>query len=252
MRIFAVSDLHVDYDENRRWLHNLSEQDYQDDVLIVAGDVSDLLLPLAESFDALKRRFAEVMFVPGNHELWVHRNGTGDSLEKFDRIKKVAAEHGIRTEPVHRGLLSIVPLLGWYDYSFGLPSRELQRAWVDFGACRWPEGFDQAAITGYFVSLNEPHLSVRNQTIISFSHFLPRIDLMPFTIPESKRTLYPVLGTVRLEEQIRRLAADIHIYGHSHINMRNYKDRTIYINNAFGYPHETRWAARRLVCVTEL
>jgi predicted phosphodiesterase len=252
VRVFAVSDLHVDYEENRRWLHNLSEQEYQDDVLILAGDVSDLIARLVESFEALQHRFAEVLFVPGNHELWVHRDGTGDSLAKFGQIKRIAAEHGVRMEPAHLNSLSIVPLLGWYDYSFGRPTSEVQRAWVDFGACRWPDTYDQAAITNHFVELNKPHLSVRNQRIISFSHFLPRIDLMPFTIPERKRTLYPVLGTVHLEQQIRQLGADIHVYGHSHINMRNYKDKTIYINNAFGYPHETRWTARRLVSVAEI
>lgn len=37
VRVFTVSDIHIDYDENRRWLHSLSQSDYQADVLILAG-----------------------------------------------------------------------------------------------------------------------------------------------------------------------------------------------------------------------
>ena len=41
MRVFALSDIHIDYSENAKWIANLSVTEYQDDVLIVAGDVSD-------------------------------------------------------------------------------------------------------------------------------------------------------------------------------------------------------------------
>lgn len=249
VRIFAISDIHIDYDENRRWLHGVSQQDYRNDILILAGDVSDATPLLTEAFAALKSRFKDVLFVPGNHDLWVHRNGASDSLARFHHLRQIAADYGLHTEPAHFGPVSIVPLFGWYDYSFGRPPAEVVRGWGDFSACRWPAGFDEPAITGYFVALNEPFLAVKNQTVISFSHFLPRIDLMPFLIPPHRRGLYPVLGTTRLEAQVRQLGSNIHVYGHSHINMRNYKDNTIYINNAFGYPRETRHTAKKLVCV---
>ena len=41
MRVFAISDLHVDYKENRRWVQRLSNCDFTDDVVIVAGDITD-------------------------------------------------------------------------------------------------------------------------------------------------------------------------------------------------------------------
>jgi hypothetical protein len=41
MRIFAVSDLHMDFAENRRRLQQVSSTSYLQDVLIVAGDVAD-------------------------------------------------------------------------------------------------------------------------------------------------------------------------------------------------------------------
>ena len=41
MRVFALSDIHIDYNENANWIANLSPTEYQDDVLILAGDVTD-------------------------------------------------------------------------------------------------------------------------------------------------------------------------------------------------------------------
>jgi len=43
MRLFATSDLHTDYKDNFRWLAGISDRDYRDDALIVAGDISDRL-----------------------------------------------------------------------------------------------------------------------------------------------------------------------------------------------------------------
>ncbi len=251
MRVFAISDIHIDYPENWRWLNGLSRVDYRQDVLILAGDISDETGLLAEAFEIITQRFDTVLFVPGNHDLWVHRNGHKDSLARFDYIRRLAVDIGLAVEPVQFDTLTIIPLLGWYDYSFGQPTSKLRQGWMDFSACKWPAGFDEAAITAYFLAMNEPYLELTNQTIITFSHFLPRIDLMPLIIPPHKRGVYPVLGSHHLERQIRRLESAMHIYGHSHINMRNFKDNTIYINNAFGYPHEVRGIAKQLMCIWE-
>ncbi len=59
---------------------------------------------------------------------------------------------------------------------------------------------------------------------------------MPSWVPESKRTVYPVLGSVELGAQVRRLAPDIHVYGHSHVNQIIKIDSTHYVNNAFATP----------------
>ena len=252
MRVFALSDIHIDYNENSSWLYNLSEYDYKDDILILAGDVTDIIPSLTKAFKALKNRFGNVLYTPGNHDLWVNRNNVKNSLESFDIIKKISKDCGISMEPTEFGSLSIIPLFGWFDYSFGQPSNKLFDIWLDYIACKWPDDFDETKITRYFISINEEFLNTTNKFVISFSHFLPRIDLMPFYIPPYKKILYPVLGTSLLEGQIRTLGSQIHIYGHSHVNMRVLKDNTIYINNAFGYPSETLITAKELVCVFEL
>jgi predicted phosphodiesterase len=252
MRVFAVSDLHLDYEENARWLAGLSTSDYKDDLLILAGDVSDSLKLLEWSLKSLASRFRKVLYVPGNHDLWVIRdNDSRNSLEKFKRVCTIAGDCSVSMKPYHVGSLSIVPLLGWYDYSFGQPSEELTAIWMDYRACVWPSKFSAQDITSYFIEQNVPSLQTVNEVMISFSHFLPRLDVMPDCIPLKKKVIYPVLGTTLIEKQIRRLKSTIHIYGHSHVNRHAEIDGVSYINNAFGYPAESRITSKRLICIYE-
>lgn len=250
MRVFAVSDLHLDYASNREWLEHLSLREYKEDVLILAGDISDKILLVSDSFKILAERFAAVLYVPGNHDLWISRDGMRDSFEKFETLRETAVRSGVHMTTFRRGDLAIVPLLGWYDYSFGAPDDFLKGAWVDYRACRWPEGYDDAAITRYFTERNpvvsSPELEGASK-IITFSHFLPRIDLMPDRIPSRHRKIYPVLGATILETQLRRLGSSMHVYGHSHVNRRVVMDGTTYINNAFGYPAEAHFTGRHLL-----
>jgi predicted phosphodiesterase len=247
MRIFAVSDLHLDYAANRQWLQQLPLHEYNDDVLILAGDVSDRLERLEEAFQALARRFSTVLYVPGNHDAWIHREQARDSFEKLAAVHAAAAAHGVCTDIFQAAEVTIVPLQGWYDYSFGAADDYLKAAWADYRNCRWP-GYDDAALTRLFTDRNPVSVPAARH-LISYSHFLPRIDLMPERIPAQHRKIYPVLGTTILDTQLRRLGSRLHVYGHSHVNRRVTIDGVTYVNNAFGYPSEAHFTARGLVQV---
>jgi predicted phosphodiesterase len=254
MRVFALSDIHVDYDVNARWIADLSVADYQDDVLILAGDVTDTRRLLEWCLGTLAVRFRKVLFVPGNHDLWVIRDDdrNKNSLQKFDDVCAAAASSGASMKAFRDRGVSIIPLLGWYDYSFGPPSDELKSMWMDYRACRWPAGYTDGDVAAHFASLNdEKQSSPAGDTIITYSHFLPRIDLMPGFIPWGSRVLYPILGSTIVERQLRGLNAQIHVYGHSHVNRRVKIDGVSYINNAFGYPSETLIARKRMMCIHE-
>jgi predicted phosphodiesterase len=250
MRVFALSDIHVDYEVNARWVSGLSLIDYQQDVLILAGDVSDSIQRLEHCLHAFTNRFRRVFFVPGNHDLWVIRDqGQINSLDKFNMIKVVAERCGVSMKAEVIGEVEIIPLLGWYDNSFGVPEPELLDVWMDFRACRWPEGWVGSDITNHFVGLNDAYDIAKGDVRISFSHFLPRIDVMPAFIPQAMRKIYPILGSSRLEQLVRDIRPDIHVYGHSHVNRDVTIDGINYINNAFAYPHEQVIAAKALRCI---
>jgi predicted phosphodiesterase len=252
MRIFALSDIHIDYDENANWIANLSTTEYLDDVLILAGDVTDRRHLLEWCISTLAKRFKKVLFVPGNHELWVIREEhQKDSLQKFDDVCAVVESSGASMQAFRERGVSIIPLLTWYDYSFGEPSEELRSIWMDYHACRWPNGFTEKDIAAHFAAFNDKQVSVAGERVITYSHFLPRIDLMPGFVPSSPRLLYPILGSAKLDQQLRKLNAIIHVYGHSHVNRQVTIDGVLYINNAFGYPSETRITSKQLICIHE-
>lgn len=252
MRVFAVSDIHVDYAENLAWILNLDGEQYANDVLILAGDVTDKMLLLEQVFTSLAESFKAVLFVPGNHELWVQEEGFDCSLNKFEAIAELCKSCGVHADVLEMSDISFVPLYSWYDFSFGEPDRHLRRAWRDFRACSWPAHLPESQdVTEYFLNLNIPKLATQNKTVISFSHFLPRIDVMPAGIPEKRRNVYPVLGSDSLGVQVKQLNPTIHVYGHSHVNQAIELDDIHYVNNAFAYPSESHIARKQLKCIYE-
>jgi predicted phosphodiesterase len=252
VRIFALSDIHIDYDANAKWIANLSTAEYQDDALILAGDVSDSRRLLEWCLGELAKRFKKVLFVPGNHDLWVIREDREmNSLQKFDDVCAAVESSGASMQAFRDRGLSIIPLLAWYDYSFGEPSEKLRSMWMDYRACRWPGGYTEEDVAAHFAAFNDKQVSVAGATVITYSHFLPRIDLMPEFIPCAHKLLYPILGSTRLEGQLRRLNSSIHVYGHSHVNRHVKIDGVSYINNAFGYPSETWTTSKSLMLIHE-
>lgn len=248
MRVFALSDIHVDYEVNAHWVQRLSIVDYRHDLLILAGDVTDRLDLLSWCIAEFARRFRQVLFVPGNHDLWVMRDAPGKtSWEKFDDVTACVNDAGASMRPFEHAGLHVIPLLSWYDYSFGEPDEALQSTWMDFAACRWPEGIRANDVSERFAAMNPSEPPSGAKRVVTFSHFLPRIDLMPASVPGPVRMLFPVLGSIHLDAQLRRLGADTHVYGHSHLNRAKSIDGVTYVNNAFGYPYEDHIAAKLLV-----
>jgi predicted phosphodiesterase len=233
MRLFATSDLHTDYRENFRWLEELSATEYRDDTLIVAGDVSDRLEIIRETLLLLRSKFRQLLFTPGNHELWV-RGAKINSIEKFQLILDLCDELDIPTKPLKLENLWVVPLFSWYD---GVFEPEM-RAWADFQLCKWPAGI--TPLPDYFLRLNEPHLKPYDAPVISFSHFLPRSELLPPKEYLRISWLGNVSVCAALDSQIRQLNSTVHICGHTHTTFDVVIDEVRYVQNPVRYPRERR------------
>ena len=233
MRLFATSDLHTDYDENFRWLQELSDTDYLDDALIVAGDISDRLDVIRETLVLLRSKFRQLLYTPGNHELWV-RNTEINSLDKLQLVLDLCDELGVAIGPVRFENFWVVPLFSWYDGVF----EPRMKGWADFRFCKWPA--DTAPLADYFLRLNEPHLRQYDAPVVSFSHFIPRPDLFPPKEYLRIDWLADVSLCAGLDEQIRQLNARIHICGHTHTMFDRVIDDVRYVQNAVRYPKERR------------
>eukprot|EP00285_Hemiselmis_virescens_P013733 CAMPEP_0173398792 /NCGR_PEP_ID=MMETSP1356-20130122/42977_1 /TAXON_ID=77927 ORGANISM="Hemiselmis virescens, Strain PCC157" /NCGR_SAMPLE_ID=MMETSP1356 /ASSEMBLY_ACC=CAM_ASM_000847 /LENGTH=138 /DNA_ID=CAMNT_0014358373 /DNA_START=51 /DNA_END=463 /DNA_ORIENTATION=+ len=95
---------------------------HPDDSLIVVGDISHKLDVIEETLGILKGKYADVFFVPGNHELWVdkEKDPDGTSLKKFEQIMALCDRLGVRTKPALVGDCWVVPLFSFYDRSLDL------------------------------------------------------------------------------------------------------------------------------------
>ena len=239
MRLFATSDLHTDYKENFRWLQELSDTDYRADALIVAGDISDRMEIIRETFELLRAKFRYLLYTPGNHELWVREPGY-DSLEKLQRVLDLCSELDVVTTPLRLKDLWVVPLFSWYDGIFDDHTDEeraaARQAWADFRFCKWPT--EIASVPDYFLSRNKPHLKTYDAPVITFSHFLPRADLLPPREYLRISWLDAVSICAALDQQIRNLSSTIHVCGHTHISFDRVIDDVRYIQNAVRYPRE--------------
>lgn len=264
MRLFAWSDLHVDYPANFRLLEQLSRHDFQDALLLVAGDVSSDPEKLMRTLELLKMRFAQVAFVPGNHDLWVSGRGRINSLEKLHELRAICRTNQIRVDPfeVSDGSQSvrIIPLLSWYlkpeegPGSLFVPKPgedPTLSMWADNHRIRWPVFSDGQPPAGHLLSLNPEPPSGPAPLTVTFSHFLPRVELVfsdweRFRREGSARGVDPhpqfnftrVAGCRQLEEQLRRHRARVHLYGHQHRNRDRVIDGVRYVSHCLGYPAE--------------
>jgi predicted phosphodiesterase len=231
MRIWAISDLHSDFHENRRLLERIPAGEHRGDALIVAGDVAGSLAVVSDVLGSLRSRFAEVFFVPGNHELWV-RGEPRDSVEKFHAVLAACRAVDVRTAPAKVGGAWVVPLFSWYDASFdvhGEGEEETLEAWSDRYFCRWPEGAGR--IDRLFAEMNAPHLRAYDAPVVTFSHFVPRPDLLPPVRWLRFKGLPLVAGSVEIDAQLRRTGAAVHVYGHTHIPDDRVLDGVRYVQN---------------------
>jgi len=251
MRIFAVSDLHTDFADNRRRLRQVSPTSYLRDVLVVAGDIADDLRVIDWTLRTLRSRFGRVFYVPGNHELWV-RDGKYDSVEKFRRILRLCEEIDVYTGPGKVGKNWIVPLFSWYEPDYdrqGEADVSSLEGWADFYFCKWP--VETGAVAEYFLSLNESRIKEYDGPVITLSHFLPRRELLPAVERLSFKGLPLVAGTLALDRQIRALNSAIHVFGHSHIDFDQVIEGVRYIHHAFDYPQREGWSKEPLKRIWE-
>ena len=87
--------------------------------------------------------------------------------------------------------------------------------------------------------------------IITFSHFIPRVDLIPPEIILKDQYIGRVLGNYDIEKQLRNLGSCIHIFGNIGVPFEKTIDKIKYVSQPFGYLHET-WLGKCLFLVDEI
>lgn len=277
-RIFCISDLHVDHAENREWLHAKCQESTlcSRDLLLLAGDVSHKYDRLQQTFETLQETGCQIIFCPGNHEAWLWEDET-TSYSKLQRVEQLCRDQGVLVDPTHvtncQHSLWIVPLQSWYDGSLSIQGCEdlctdfAGWPWTDFRCCNWDnhpadgtQGKIPAGLAKYFHEQNQETINYITQakgqdSMITMSHFLPNAQCLPdwkdvsvstfrrkewfnHGAPGTSAKFAKVAGSSELDQQIRRMQPDIHVFGHSHRPKDFELDGIRYVHNPLGNPRE--------------
>jgi hypothetical protein len=258
MRLLAIADLHLAIPRNREALRALPA--YPEDWLIVAGDMCEDAKLFAEALAWLVCRFARVIWVPGNHELWLIDRATAaqGSVHKYADLVETARRLGVVTPedafPVWPPSGEfIVPLCTLYDYSFRPDevalcdvvhwAAELSNVAADedlidpaphAGMAEWCE--IRCAETEARLASELPDGA---RTVLA-SHYPLREDLI--RIPRIPR-FTPWCGTRRTAEWHNRYRAVAAVSGHLHVRRTDWRDGTRFEEVSLGYPGQ--WDAAK-------
>mmetsp|Transcript_96520 Transcript_96520/g.170949 ORF Transcript_96520/g.170949 Transcript_96520/m.170949 type:complete len:510 (+) Transcript_96520:68-1597(+) len=252
MTFYAISDCHVESKPNMDWLSSLPK--FERSTVLVAGDLGVRLQQIKDALTLFKAKFDNVFYCYGNHEMWVIKNKVEQdfhkyetSFEKLDVIRGICEELDVFTTPKLIENVWVVPVLGWYHKSWDTepplqvpPGKKLAKDLpdgediaTDTMACKWGD-FKNASEelakeldkqnekwgvwplpAALEENLSEPKGS-RKQFVISFSHFIPRLELMPEKRFLFQPNLTHVVGSNHVRKRVDSLQPDLHVFGHSH------------------------------------
>lgn len=233
-KIYAISDIHFDHRTNEDWAHSIDGFKFQDDVLIVAGNMCDTRNALSRALTTLKQKFRRVFYTPGNHELWLAGNEMAkyaDSFGKLCSIFDLCDELGVDCFPAAAFRdVYIVPLLSWYNAQFDERDPVPDPNDTSNSYCKWPIDAD-SQVWKYMLKLNQAHLRhPYHGTVITFSHFVPKKSLPVTRDAKALKSM----GCEELDAQIRQVNSRVHVYGHVARKGRVEKDGVFYVNHYHG------------------
>jgi 3',5'-cyclic AMP phosphodiesterase CpdA len=256
--LFAVSDLHVGYAENRRLVDTLAPES-ADDWLIVAGDVGEFFADVERTLRQLRTRFGTVIWAPGNHELWTLAKDPV-SLRGEDRYRalvRMCRGIGVTTPedefPVWRGPggpVAVVPLFALYDYSWTAPATTTKEESLAYAyrtgvvcsdeALLHPDPFpDRESWCRARLADSERRLAALDPELptVLVSHWpLVRRPTEVLWHPEFAQWC----GTDGTTDWHRRFRALACVYGHLHIPRTIEVDGVPFHEVSLGYPREWR------------
>lgn len=268
--LLAVSDLHVAFPENRSIVESLRPS-APEDWLIVAGDVAELFADVEATLRTLATRFRQVIWVPGNHELWTHPSDPVRlrGVARYSALVEVCRQLGVVTPedayPIwtgESGPVVIVPIFQLYDYSFRIPgirstNESLRRAYEAGVVC-----------SDEYLLHPDPFPSRQawcNERVSSTQLRLDQLDPMlptvlashwPLVRRPTDALLFPEFaqwcGTVQTADWHVRYRARAAVYGHLHIPRSSECDGVRFEEVSLGYPREWGWRSGPITPVRQI
>ncbi len=258
--LFAVSDVHVGYAENRDHVESLRPESAED-WLIVAGDVAERFTDIARALHTLRSRFEKVIWVPGNHELWTPKTDPVQSrgVERYNQLIELCRRLDVLTpeDPYavwegEGGPVAIAPLFVLYDYSFHPPGTTTKEAGLAYAHETGIVCADEVMLHPDPYATREEwcaaRIDITEQRLAERPDGLPTVlvNHFPLTREPTRKLRYPEFaqwcGTTRTADWHRRFDAKAVVYGHLHIPRTTWEDGVRFEEVSLGYPRE--WQPR--------
>lgn len=254
MKLWAIGDLHVGYKENRAALGSIS--DHPDDWLILAGDVGDVPSHLDYVLQTIVPRFRQVVWVPGNHELWTPASLAEEKrgVAHYERLVDRCRRDGVLTPedpwaewPGGGPRRAIIPMFLLFDYTFAPDLVPADRA-VAWAAEAGVKSVDEELLSAHpfatrqdwchaRVAATEARLAALppDARLILANHYPLRRDMA--VLPRVPRfSIW--CGTRLTEDWHRRYNVEAVVYGHLHLRSSKTIDGVRFEEVSLGYPKQ--------------
>ena len=245
MKLYAISDLHLDHKINHDALESLPI--FPEDWLIIAGDTCCSIKHFSFALKHLTQRFAQVLWVPGNHELWCK---AGE--DKYQQLITTCREFGVLTPedpyPLWQGEGGnhyLVPLFILYDYSFRPKniSKDNALAWAaERGIICTDEYYLNPAPYPSREAWCHARCEYSEQRLHEMPKDIPCVLINHHPLREDLVRLFKIprfslwCGTKRTENWHSRFGASVVVSGHLHLRATDYRDGVRFEEVSLGYP----------------
>jgi 3',5'-cyclic AMP phosphodiesterase CpdA len=253
-KLWAISDLHVGYEENRRAVQAIPA--HPDDWLIIAGDTGESPTHLDFVLRTLRQRFAQLIWTPGNHDLWTPTTWppAQRGVAHYERLVSLCQKYGVLTpeDPYARWpgdgpTRAIVPTFLLFDYSFRPSSVPRERA-IEWAAASGVRSADEELLAPDPYSTRDEWCRARvdatearlaalppDVRIILANHFPLRRDHA--VLPRIPRfSIW--CGTTKTDDWHRRFNIEAVVYGHLHLRASRELDGVRFDEVSLGYPKQ--------------
>ena len=256
--LLAISDLHISYEENREIVRGL-RPDTPEDWLIVAGDVAETVADVRWALSLLAERFAKVVWVPGNHELWTMKDDPVQArgVARYEALVELCRELGVVSPedeyPIWEGPggpVRVTPLFIGYDYTFRAPGTTTKEE-----SLAYAHGTGVVCPDAYYLH-HDPYdgrddwcrarVAETERRLLDCDQSVPFLFVNHYPlVREPTRVLhYPEFaqwcGTELTADWHTRFNTAAMIYGHLHIPRITHHDGVKFQEVSLGYPREWR------------
>lgn len=255
MNLLAISDIHVEHADNRQALQELPARPH--DWLILGGDISDSVAGLAWTLDLLQRKFAQLLWVPGNHDLWIER--TGEDQERgearYQKLVDTCRARGVLTpedpfaewpNDVAGKRVRIALLCLLYDYTYAPDEHTGRERAIEWAAAEGILAADEVRLAPdpypsreawcrARVARAEQRLQAAASThaLVLVNHWPLRRDVVRLgKVPRYS----PWCGTRSTEDWHVRFGALACVHGHLHVRASDVRDGVRFEEVSLGYP----------------